>query len=104
MQAYIQARLEVEDGIRASQLNATILRPWYVLGPDHRWPYLLLPAYALMSLVPSKRATGRRLGLVKLKQMINALVEAVERPARGVRVMEVPEIRRALPPPLPDTQ
>lgn len=103
MQVYIEPRVEVENAIRASGLNATILRPWYVLGPGHRWPYLLLPAYAVMSLLPGKRDTARRLGLVTLKQMINALVAAVERPAEGVHVVEVPEIRRASPPPLSDS-
>ncbi len=38
MKAYIAARAEAEALIRASGLNATILRPWYVLGPGHRWP------------------------------------------------------------------
>ncbi|HEV2423912.1 MAG TPA: NAD(P)H-binding protein [Terriglobia bacterium] len=103
MQVYIEPRLEVEKAIGSSGLNATIVRPWYVLGPGHRWPYVLLPAYAVMSALPGKRDTARRLGLVTLKQMVNALVEAVERPPQGVRVVEVPEIRRASPPPLPDT-
>lgn len=103
MQVYIEPRVEVENAIRSSGLNATILRPWYVLGPDHRWPYFLLPAYALMSLLPSKRDTARRLGLVTLKQMTNALIEAVEAPPQGVRAVEVPEIRRASPSPLPDS-
>jgi len=97
MQVYIQPRMEVEEAIRASGLNATILRPWYVLGPGHRWPYVLLPAYWLMGLIPGKRETAQRLGLVTLKQMVNALVEAVENPAQGVRVVEVPEIRRSRP-------
>jgi len=35
------------------------------------------------------------MGLVSLEQMILALVEAVESPALGVRIMEVPEIRAA---------
>jgi len=47
MNAYIEPRMEVEAAIRAAGLNATILRPWYVLGPRHRWPYVLLPFYAL---------------------------------------------------------
>ena len=94
MQVYIQPRIEVEEAIRASGLNATILRPWYVLGPDHRWPYLLLPAYWIMALIPGKRETARRLGLVTLAQMINALTEAVEHPGQGLRIVEVPEIRR----------
>ena len=43
--------------------------PWYVLGPGHRWPYLLLPMYKLMELLPSTRAGATRLGLVTLEQM-----------------------------------
>jgi uncharacterized protein YbjT (DUF2867 family) len=97
MQVYIQPRIEVEEALRASGLRATILRPWYVLGPGHRWPYVLLPAYWVMALIPGKRETARRLGLVTLKQMINALIDAVENPAQGIRVVEVPEIRRLRP-------
>ncbi|HUI43488.1 MAG TPA: NAD(P)H-binding protein [Terriglobia bacterium] len=94
MQAYIQPRVEVEEAIRASGLNATILRPWYVLGPGHRWPYALLPAYWLMALIPGRCETARRLGLVTLGQMVNALVAAVENPCHGVRVVEVSDIRQ----------
>lgn len=94
MHAYIQPRVEVEEAINSSGLNATILRPWYVLGPGHRWPYLILPAYWIMGLIPSKRETARRLGLVTLPQMIRALVDAVENPAQGIEIVEVPDIRR----------
>lgn len=94
MHAYIEPRVQVEEAITASGLNATILRPWYVLGPGHRWPYLILPAYWIMGAIPSKRATAVRLGLVTLQKMIAALVEAVENPAQGVRIIEVPDIRR----------
>src|SRR5262249_44208260 len=45
MKAYIAVREECEQIIRNSGLNASILRPWYVLGPGHRWPYALLPMY-----------------------------------------------------------
>jgi hypothetical protein len=51
--------------------------------------------YWLMELLPSTRAGARRLGLVTLEQMIRALVRAVENPYRGVRIVEVPEIRRS---------
>jgi uncharacterized protein YbjT (DUF2867 family) len=93
MQAYIAVRAEVEAALRASGLNATILRPWYVLGPGHRWPYVLLPAYWLMELLPSKRETARRLGLVTLPQMLRALAAAVDTPPAGIRLWEVPQIR-----------
>jgi len=45
--------------------------------------------------IPATRDTARRLGLVTLAQMTAAIVRAIESPARGIRVVEVPEIRRA---------
>jgi uncharacterized protein YbjT (DUF2867 family) len=95
MKAYIQVRAECEQMIRVSGINATILRPWYVLGPGHRWPYCLIPMYKLMELLPNTRDGARRLGLVSLKQMVHALVMAVDNPAQGIKIIEVPEIRAA---------
>jgi uncharacterized protein YbjT (DUF2867 family) len=93
MKAYIEVRSQCEAMIGQSGLNATILRPWYILGPGHRWPYLLLPIYKLMELLPSTREGATRLGLVTLQQMVQALVHAVESPAQGVHIVEVPQIR-----------
>jgi uncharacterized protein YbjT (DUF2867 family) len=93
MKAYIEVRAAVEAMIRTSGLNATILRPWYVLGPGHRWPYALIPMYWLLECLPRTRDTARRLGLVTLDQMVRALRRAVENPCQGVRIVEVPEIR-----------
>jgi uncharacterized protein YbjT (DUF2867 family) len=93
MRAYVEVRREGEGLIRASGLVATFLRPWYVLGPGHRWPWLLVPMYAVLSVVPSTNEGARRLGLVTRKQMVAALVRAVEEPPEWVRVVEVPEIR-----------
>ncbi|HJZ96082.1 MAG TPA: NAD(P)H-binding protein [Candidatus Solibacter sp.] len=95
MREYIAARTEAEAALRASGLNATILRPWYVLGPGRWWPLMLLPAYWLMEAIPTTRADARRLGLVRWQQMILAMANAVDRPPQGVRVLEVPDIRRA---------
>lgn len=93
MKAYQEVRAEVESLLRESGMRATVLRPWYVLGPGHRWPYLLLPFYKLMERLPSKRETARRLGLVTHAQMVAALVRAVEEPAADFRVVTVPEIK-----------
>jgi uncharacterized protein YbjT (DUF2867 family) len=93
MKAYLAVRAECEAWIRESGLNATILRPWYVLGPGHRWPYGLVPAYWVLERLPSTREGARRLGLVTLEQMLRALTDAVESPGQGVRVLGVPEIR-----------
>jgi uncharacterized protein YbjT (DUF2867 family) len=92
MKAYIEVRMLCEELIAASGLNATILRPWYVLGPGHCWPYLLKPGYWMARKIPAWRAGAERLGLVTLPQMIGALQAAVESPGSGVRIVEVPEI------------
>lgn len=95
MRAYIAAREESESLVMASGIPATILRPWYVLGPGHRWPCLLAPFYAVLGWIPATRESAERLGLVTLDAMKAALVRAIEAPsASGVRIVEVPEIRR----------
>jgi uncharacterized protein YbjT (DUF2867 family) len=94
MRAYVAARAEGEALLAAAGLRATILRPWYVLGPGHRWAAALVPLYWMAERLPSSRDTARRLGLVRLAQMVAALVYAVEHPPEATRVVEVPDIRR----------
>lgn len=94
MKAYQAVRAEGERMLRESGLAATILRPWYVLGPGHQWARTLLPLYWLLERLPSTRPTALRLGLVTLAQMTAALVHAVEHPSGGLRIVEVLEIRR----------
>jgi uncharacterized protein YbjT (DUF2867 family) len=98
MQAYIEVRAEGERLIRAQGLRATILRPWYVLGRGHRWPYLLMPMYWLLGSLPATKETAQRLGLVTHAQMLVALVRAIEAPPDGVRIVGVPEIKAGLLP------
>jgi uncharacterized protein YbjT (DUF2867 family) len=86
--------MQGERLVRESGIPATILRPWYVLGPGHWWPVLLLPAYWLAELLPGSHETARRLGLVTIGQMIRALVHAVEQPVAGLRIIDVTHIRR----------
>jgi uncharacterized protein YbjT (DUF2867 family) len=93
MHAYVEVRMRCEAAIREAGLNATILRPWYVLGPGHQWPYMLVPFYWLAERLPATREGARRLGLVTLAQMTNALVHAVENPREGVEILDVPAIR-----------
>ncbi|MES1240447.1 MAG: NAD-dependent epimerase/dehydratase family protein [Acidobacteriota bacterium] len=93
MKSYVAVRAECERQIAEADLSATCVRPWYVLGPGHLWPYALLPIYALFERFPSTSDTARRLGLVRRAEMIDALVWAVENPAEEARVMDVEWIR-----------
>ena len=109
MRAYVAARAKGEAAIVEARLTATMLRPWYVLGPDHWWPIALKPIYWLAERLPATREVARRMGLVtlaqsfpganafiaSLAQMVAALVQAVEHPpATGtVRIIDIPAIR-----------
>lgn len=93
MHAYVAVRAEGEAVLGTSGIATTILRPWYVLGPGHRWPLVLLPFYWLAEQLPVTREAARRLGLVTIEQMVAAIVAAVEFPAADVRIMDVQAIR-----------
>lgn len=95
MKAYIRVRRECEEILRNQHLLSTILRPWYVLGPGHRWPTLLKPFYALLEAIPLTREGARRLGLVRLPEMTAAIAWAVEHPPEKTRILDVPAIRVA---------
>ena len=94
MQAFIAVRRQGEALLRETGIPVTFVRPWYVLGPGHWWPYAILPVYWLMELIPSTRESARRLGPVTIAQMVRALVWAVENPPDQVRILDVPQIRR----------
>ena len=94
MREYQAARAEGEQLVRESGLAATFVRPWYVLGPGHRWATALIPFYALARLYPPTREGADRLALVTLPQMTRALLWAVENPAQAVRTLEPRHIKR----------
>ena len=94
MQAYVSVRQRGEAALAASGLRATTVRPWYVLGPGHRWPWALAPLYWLAERVPATRESALRLGLVRLPDMVRALVHAVEHPPDTTVVLDVPRIRQ----------
>jgi len=97
MRAFIAARQQGEALVVSAGIPATILRPWYVLGPGHYWPYLLVPVYAILRRVPSTRDTAIRLGLVTRRAMVAALLTSVvDPPANGTRIVGVPEIAAAV--------
>jgi uncharacterized protein YbjT (DUF2867 family) len=93
MRTFLEVRRTGEEMIRASGMPATFVRPWYVLGPGHRWPYPLLPFFRLLEWLPATRETAQRLGFITIEQMLKTLVWAVENPPDAVRIIGVPRIR-----------
>jgi uncharacterized protein YbjT (DUF2867 family) len=94
MHAFIEVRRQGEALVGASGIAATILRPWYVLGPGHRWPCLLIPLYALARQLPSTRDSAERLALLRRRDVVEAMVRSIESPPGGVQVLEAPHIKR----------
>ena len=93
MKSYVMVRAACEAAIRKAGLNATVLRPWYVVGPGQWWPLALVPFYKFAEIVPWTSDGAKRLGLVTLNEMTAALAHAVENPAAGMKIVDVPAIR-----------
>jgi nucleoside-diphosphate-sugar epimerase len=93
MQAYQEVRKEGEEYCLSKKLNCTFIRPWYVLGPGHWWPVLLLPVYGIGEIIPSWRKKTRSIALVTIDQMLNALLNAAESNPSALRIVEIKEIR-----------
>lgn len=94
MHDYIHVRKQGEEMIRKSGMNATFLKPWYVLGPGHYWPYPLLPFFKILEFIPGIRDIVIRLGFVTIKNMINSIVFAVENPVDGIRYITAEQIKK----------
>ena len=95
MKAYQLSRAIAEGHLAQSGLTYSVIRPWYVLGPGHRWPAVLKPFYWLAERRASSRSTALRLGLVTIDQMVSTLALVVAAPPRTSRILTVPDIRRA---------
>ena len=95
MKAYQQVRKEGESYCLLKGFPCTFIRPWYVLGPGHLWPILLLPLYAISMLFPSLREKARALALVTLNQVLTALITVIEQPLSSNRILEITDIRKA---------
>lgn len=94
MKEYQVVRAEGEQLLEDSGIPCSFIRPWYVLGPGHWWPLVLLPLYSVFSLVPAYKEKLQQLGLVNIQQMINTLVFAIKNKPRGkTEIYQVPDIK-----------
>ena len=93
MYDYQQCRAKCEKLINESSLKASIIRPWYIIGPGHYWPLLLLPLFKLLEIVPATSKKAQALRLVSLRQMLDMLCYTVENPPEKQQVFEIQDIR-----------
>lgn len=95
MAAYQVVRQEGEAYCLDTKLNCTFIRPWYVIGPGHWWPVLILPLYGIAELIPAWRKKARAMALVTIQEMTAALVNMAEATPLPVRILEIKDIRKA---------
>ena len=95
MKEFIEVRKYGESLLRNSGINSVFIKPWYVLGPKHYWPYLLLPLYLLSMLIPPLAQTARRLYPVKLENVLNAIINSVKNPAKGIWSITTDKLRKS---------
>jgi uncharacterized protein YbjT (DUF2867 family) len=96
MKDYQAARAVGETIIKSSGMSATFIRPWYVVGPGHYWPLLFFPLFKIMETVPATKEKAKKLSLVYLDQMLDALIFAIENPNAGIRVIEIEDMKNGL--------
>ena len=95
MKDYQDVRKQGENYCISKDLNCSFIRPWYVLGPGHLWPVLLLPLYGIAELHPSWKQKARTKALVTIRQMINTLIRIIESEPQKLRVIEIHQIRNS---------
>lgn len=96
MATYQQCRNEGEQYCKSKGFNCCFIRPWYVVGPGHWWPILLLPLYGIGELIPRLRIKTRAFALVSIGQMIDTLVNAVEAAPSPIKIVEIKSIRNKM--------
>jgi uncharacterized protein YbjT (DUF2867 family) len=96
MKDYQNVRAEGEKIISNSKMNATFIRPWYVVGPGHYWPILLRPVFKLLEIIPSTNEKAKKLSLINLNQILDALMFSIENPNEGTRIIEIGDIKSGL--------
>lgn len=94
MKEYQLVRHMGEKLVKGTGIPCSFIRPWYVLGPGHWWPILLLPLYWLAWLLPASREMARQQGLVTMQEMIATLLFAIRNTPHDTVVYTVPDIRQ----------
>jgi uncharacterized protein YbjT (DUF2867 family) len=95
MEDFQEVRREGEAYLLTKGFPCTFVRPWYVLGPGHLWPVLLLPFYGFAELVPAWRQKTRAFAFVTIKQITGVLVKAVGATPPRKRIVEIRQIRKS---------
>ncbi len=92
---YVRCKAEAERVVMTADLDWTIFRPSFILGPGQRWPILLEPLLALASILPGRLGEISRLARsVSREELAGAMIRALTDPESIRAIVDVPAIRR----------
>lgn len=94
MKEFINVRKSGEKLLTETGMNCVFIKPWYVLGPGHYWPHLILPVYWVFMLIPPFSKTAKRLYPVRLKNVLNAITSSIEKDVKGITSLSTEELRK----------
>ena len=94
MQEYTNVRKQGEAYIQSKHLVCTFIRPWYVIGPGHYWPLLLMPAYGIAQLRPQWKQKTKGMELLNINLLLRTLVKAIEAPPQRQRLFEISHMKK----------
>lgn len=78
MKDFINVRMKGEQLLIESKIKSSFIRPWYVIGPGHYWPYLIMPVFWIFKLLPFTKQTAQRLDFLKLPQMLKCILFSIK--------------------------
>lgn len=92
MKDFQAAKRKAEQYIIAQNLSHVFVRPWYVLGPGHWWPYLLWPLFKLLEVLPATAKQSKAFAFVTIRQMITSLVYIITHLDEAPEVIEISDL------------
>jgi uncharacterized protein YbjT (DUF2867 family) len=78
MKDFINVRMKGEQLLIESKIKSSFIRPWYVIGPGHYWPYIIMPVFWIFKFLPFTKQTTQRLDFVTLPQMLKCILFSVK--------------------------
>lgn len=93
MKEYRDVRKEAEAYLLSKHLTCTFIRPWYVIGPGHFWPLVLLPFYGVAKFIPSLKKKTEGMAFITINQLLHTFMKAIDSPPQKLRVFEIKHIK-----------
>ncbi len=92
---YVRCKAKAEQAIMSANLDWTIFRPAFIIGPSQQWPILMGPVLSVLGLMPGKYGDiARKSGNITRSELAEAFLMSLEDHSSIGKIIEVSEIHR----------